>query len=73
MHMINFKKLIKYKLTRQEFKAFVNSTKEHVVTEEATRQIITILESNYSKANLKRVIKGATHLNEKQKNLHIIY
>ena len=65
--MIDFRQLKKYKLSRKEFKAFMENTKEPIVTEQATKRVIKILDSNYQKANLQQVVNGATHLNKKQK------
>ena len=65
--MIDFRKLRKYKLNKKEFKAFINNTSEPVVTEEATKRVIKILDAKYEAADLKQVAKQATHLNESQR------
>ena len=52
-----------------EFKAFIQEQKEPIVTQQATDQILKILDSNYQKANLKTVVKGTKHLTERERNL----
>lgn len=67
--MRDFNKIRKYKLDNREFKAFIQERSEPIVTQEATDRIMKILDSNYQKANLKAVVRGAKHLNEKEKTL----
>ena len=42
---------------------------EPIATKEATERMVKILDSNYQKANLKTVVQGAKHLNEKEQEL----
>ena len=65
--MIDFRKLHKSKFNKKEFKAFVQNTKEPVVTEEATKRVVKILDASYTSADLEVVVSKATHLNSEQK------
>ena len=59
----------KYKLNKQEFKAFISNTSEPVVTEAATKRVLKILDAKYEAADLRQVVAQATHLNDKQKEM----
>ena len=65
--MRDYQQLTKWKLSKKEFKMVIQTSNEPIVTEEVTRRMVRILDSNYKKANLKEVVAGAKHLNEKQK------
>lgn len=65
--MINFRTLKKYKVNKQEFKAFIQNTQEPVVTEKATKRVVKILDAHYVPADLEAVAQGATHLTDDQK------
>ena len=65
--MRDYQQLNKWKLSKKEFKMVIQTSNEPIVTEEVTRRMVRILDSNYKKANLKEVVAGAKHLNEKQK------
>ncbi len=67
--MRDFNKLKKWTLNKKEFKAIILGSKEPLVTQEATDQMVKILDSNYQKANLKEIVRAAKHLNEREKSL----
>ena len=67
--MVDFRQLSKYKLTQAEFKAFISTTSEPVVTEAATKRVIKILDANYAAADLRQVSQKATHLTEQQSEM----
>jgi hypothetical protein len=48
-------------------RAIIQEMNEPIVTQEATDRMIKILDSNYRKANLKKVIAGAKHLNDNER------
>ena len=51
----------------------IQEFKEPLVTEKATNRVIKILDTNYKKANLKDVVRGAVHLKEKEREqLHAL-
>ena len=65
--MRDLNRLRKLKMTKKELNTIIKNSNEPVVTQEATDRMIKILDSNYKKANLKEVIKGAKHLNEENR------
>jgi len=66
--MRDFNKLKKLNLNEYELNAIIQHINEPIITQEATDQMVRILDSKYEKANLKEVVKGATHLNQSQKD-----
>ena len=67
--MIDFRNLQKSKFNKKEFKAFVQNTREPVVTEEATKRVVKILDASYTSADLEVVVNKATHLTNDQRKL----
>ena len=67
--MRDYNKLKRWTLNKKEFKAIILGSKEPLVTQEATDQMIKILDSNYHKADLKEIVSSAKHLNEKERSL----
>jgi hypothetical protein len=67
--MRDFNSLRKYKLSGKEFKAIIQGSKEPLATQKATDRMVTILDANYHKADLKEIVQKATHLDKKQKKL----
>ena len=65
--MRDFNRLRQYNFSRKEFRMMIKEVKEPIVTEEATKRMIKILDSNYKKANLRDVVKLAVHLKEKER------
>ena len=66
--MRDFNKLKKYNLNKYELNAIIQNINEPIITQEATDRMIRILDSKYEQANLREVVKGATHLNQSQKD-----
>ena len=52
-----------------ELQAFISDAKEPVVTQKVFDRIIKILDANYQKADLKAVVRKATHLNVRQSEM----
>ena len=67
--MRDYNRLRQYKLSKYELKAIIREAQEPIITKKATERMIKILDSNYRKANLKILVQGALHLNEKQRDL----
>ena len=67
--MRDFNRIKKWNLSKFEWKAIIQEMNEPITTQEATDRMLQILDSKYNKANLKHVIEGAKHLNQKEKNL----
>ena len=67
--MRDFNRLRRWNLSKYEVKAIIQEMKEPIVTKRATERMIKILDSKYEKADVKQVIDGATHLNEREKSL----
>ena len=67
--MRDFNKLRKYKMSKLELKAFISETAEPVVTDQATKRIVRILDANYQKADLKVVAQQAIHLNPREREM----
>ena len=65
--MRDFNRLSKWKLSKYKMQVIIQEMRERIVTKEATDQMIKILYSNYRKADLKQVIKGAKHLKSSEK------
>ena len=67
--MRDFNRIKKWNLSKFKLKAIIQEMNEPITTQEATDRMLQILDSKYNKANLKHVIEGAKHLNQKEKNL----
>ena len=67
--MRDFNKLRKYQLNKKELQAFINESKEPVVTQKATDRIIRILDANYKKADLRQVANKAIHLTSREREM----
>ena len=67
--MRDFNRLRRWNLSKYEVKAIIQEMKEPIVTKRATERMIKILDSKYEKADVKQVIDGAMHLNEREKSL----
>ena len=65
--MRDFNMLRKWNLFKYEMRIIIQEMNEPIVAQEATDQMIKILDSNYRKANIKKVIAGAKHLNDKER------
>ena len=53
---------------RKEIKATFVRTVERKATEEETRRVLKILDSDYKKADLEEVVNSADNLNQEQQN-----
>ena len=62
--MRDFNKLRKWNISKMEMNAIIQESAEPIVTQEATKRIIKILDSKYEKANLRVVADGAKHLTQ---------
>lgn len=62
IQMRDFNELRKWKISKKEMKEIIQESSEPFVTQEATDQIIKILDAKYEKANLRVVANGANHL-----------
>lgn len=67
--MRDFHRLKKWKLSKYELKTIIREMKEPIAAQEATNRMIKILDSKYEKANLQKIVEGATHLNQREKDL----
>ena len=54
-------------MSKLELKAFISETAEPVVTDQATKRIVKILDANYQKADLKVVPQKSIHLNARER------
>lgn len=68
MPMRDFNQLRKLNLSRREMRAVIQASHEPIVTEEATKRMIKILDSNYKKADLAQVAAGAKHLTKEERS-----
>ena len=67
--MRDFNKLKQWKISKFEMKTIIREMQEPIVTKTATKRMIKILDSRYRKANIKSVVQGALHLNDKQRDM----
>ena len=65
--MRDFNRLRKWNISKYEVNTIIRESKEPIVTQVSTEIIIKILDSKYEKANLKAVVDGAMHLNNREK------
>jgi hypothetical protein len=55
------------KLNKMELNAVIQRSHEPIATQEATERMVKILDSNYKKADLAKVVAGTTHLDKGQR------